>query len=198
MSMGLWAMGMTISGTSVLGAETLPHQHHHDATNPMTSSYRTKDGRFVALAFLQSDRYWPEFCRVVDRLDWLADERFADAAGRAAHRGALITLLDDLFSQRTSDEWRDVLAQQEGQWDVLLPAGSVRHDEQAIANGYVQRVRHAGTGKIDLVPAPAQFDGVAPALGKAPGIGADTDDVLGCLGRDADALAVLRTRGVVR
>ena len=85
MSMGVWAMGMTISGTSVLDATALPHQYHEDSTNPLVNEYRTRDGGFIALAFLQSDRYWPEFCVLVDRYDWLADERFTDSAARAEH-----------------------------------------------------------------------------------------------------------------
>src|SRR5204862_2577724 len=84
-SMGLWAMGMTISGTSVLDVDALPHQYHAESTNPRVNEYRTKDDKFIALGFLQSDRYWPEFCLLVDRLDWLADERFEDAADRPAN-----------------------------------------------------------------------------------------------------------------
>ena len=44
----------------------------------------------------------------------------------------------------------------------VLPAGQVQHDEQAQANGYVQRIEHDGDGKVVLVAAPVQFDGEAP------------------------------------
>ena len=198
MSMGLWAMGMTISGTSVLDVDALPHQSHAGSTNPLVNQYRTKDGHIVALAFLQSDRYWPEFCILVDRLDWLADERFTDAAAREVHRTECIELLEELFAQKTLEEWTPLLAQQDGQWDVLLPAGQVRRDAQAQANGYVQCVQHDGDGKIVLVPAPAQFDGEVPQLGRAPSLGADTDDVLRARGLDDHAIADLRARGIVR
>jgi crotonobetainyl-CoA:carnitine CoA-transferase CaiB-like acyl-CoA transferase len=197
MSAGLWAMGMTISGTSVLGTDTLRHQAHADSTNPLVNHYRTKDDRFISLAFLQSDRYWPEFCVLVDKLDWLADERFIDAAARATHRAACIELLEDLFAERTLADWQAVLSRQDGQWDVLLPAGQVQHDPQAQANGYVQRIDH-GDGSIVLVPAPAQFDGEVPRLGKAPTLGADTDEVLRSHGLDDEAIAALRGRGIVR
>jgi crotonobetainyl-CoA:carnitine CoA-transferase CaiB-like acyl-CoA transferase len=198
MSMGLWAMGMTISGTSMVDTDTLPHQYHAESTNPVVNHYRTKDDHFISLAFLQSDRYWPEFCLLVDKLDWLADERFTDSAARDVNRVACIELLEELFAERTLDEWRELLSQQDGQWDVLLPAGQAQHDPQAQANGYVQRVQHDGEGKIVLVPAPAQFDGAVPALGKAPTFGAHTDDVLRAHGFDDDAIANLRTRGVIR
>ena len=197
MSMGLWAMGMTISGTSVLDADTLPHQHHSGSTNPLVNEYRTKDGSFIALAFLQSDRYWPEFCVLVERYEWLADERFTDSAGRAAHSEALIALLDELFLERDLAEWHELLAKQDGQWDTVLPAGQLQHDAQAQANGYVQRVEHAGDGKIVLVAAPVQFDGQPPKLGKAPIFGADTDDVLKAHGLDDAAIDDLRARKII-
>lgn len=197
MSMGLWAMGMTISGTSVLDVDALPHQYHRNSTNPLVNEYRTKDDGFIALAFLQSDRYWPEFCVLVDRLDLLADERFGDSASRAEHSEALVEALDALFAERDLAEWEDLLAKQDGQWDTVLKAGQVQYDQQAIANGYVQRIEHDGEGKVVLVPAPVQFDLEVPVLGKAPAFGADTDAVLREQGLDDDAIADLRSRGVI-
>jgi crotonobetainyl-CoA:carnitine CoA-transferase CaiB-like acyl-CoA transferase len=198
MSAGLWAMGMTISGTSVLDVDRLPFQGHHNSPNPLTNQYRTKDGHYVALAFLQSDRYWPDFCIAVDRAEWLTDDRFIDAESRATNANACIAMLEELFVQRDLDEWREILSEQDGQWDVLLSAGQVRDDGQAKANGYVQRIFHDGDGKVDLVPAPAQFDEGAPQLGKAPRLGADTDDVLREVGLDAATIASLRERNIVR
>ena len=66
MSAGLWAMSMTVSGASVLDVDELPYQGHEGSPNPLTNVYRTKDGHFIALGFLQADKYWPEFCLAVD------------------------------------------------------------------------------------------------------------------------------------
>jgi crotonobetainyl-CoA:carnitine CoA-transferase CaiB-like acyl-CoA transferase len=181
----------------VLDVDRLPHQSHENSTNPLVNEYRTRDGGFVAMGFLQSDRYWPEFCLLVDRLDWLADERFYDSAARTENSQILVKFLDELFSERDLAEWEDLLSRQDGQWDVVMPAGKIRCDAQAQANGYVQLVHHEGGGEIVLVPAPAQFDGEAPQLGKAPAFGADTDDVLKSHGLDDDAIADLRVRGVI-
>lgn len=192
LSAGLWAMGMTVSGTSVLDVDQLPHQRHDSTPNPLTNLYRTKDNHYIALGFLQADRYWPDFCVVVDKVDWLTDVRFIDSAARTANAAACIELLDALFAERTLDEWRDVLSRQSGQWDVLLAAGETQYDEQVVANRFVQRVEHAGNGKINLVPAPAQFDEEIATLGRAPRLGEHTDEVLAELGYDADAVTTLR------
>lgn len=197
MSTGLWAMGLTVSGTSLLGADELPHQSHFTTPNPLTNTYRTKEGHFIALGFLQSDRYWPEFCLTVDRLEWLADERFTTADDRRVHAEACVSVLDQLFSERTLAEWEEVLSRQSGQWDVFLPAGRIRYDEQVLANEFAQEIAHEGEGRIVLVPAPAQFDGAVTKIGRAPKFGANTDDVLRGLGRTDEEIAGLRAAGIV-
>ena len=175
MSAGLWAMGMTVSGASVLDADELPAADRTETANPLTNVYRTKDGAFIALGFLQADRYWPEFCIVVDKLDWVLDERFATMQARGENSVACVALLDELFAERTLAEWEDLLSRQQGQWDVFLQAGRVRYDEQVQANEFAQLVEHDGDGKVVLVPAPAQFGGEVNRLGRGPALGADTD-----------------------
>ncbi len=194
---GLWAMGMTISGTSVLNTDRLPHQYHHMAANPAVNYYRTSDDEFIALAFLQADRYWGEFCVLVDRLDWITDERLCDSEARKANSEFCVRQLADLFAERTQGEWQDLLAQQDGQWDVLLSAGHVVNDQQVQDNRFVQRVRHDAGGAVNLVVAPIQFNGEAPELGRAPRLGEHTDEVLLASGLTASDIAELRDRGVI-
>ena len=159
--------------------------------------YRTKDGHFIALGFLQADKYWPEFCLTVDRLDWIGDARFTTMEDRRINAEACVRLLDELFLERTLAEWEEVLSRQDGQWDVFLSAGRVRHDEQVQANEFAQLVEHDDDGRVVLVPAPAQFDGEVTQLGRGPRLGADTDDVLASIGFDDAAIADLRGRGIV-
>jgi crotonobetainyl-CoA:carnitine CoA-transferase CaiB-like acyl-CoA transferase len=197
MSAGLWAMSMTVSGTSVLDVDELPYQGHEESPNPLTNVYRTKDGHFIALGFLQADKYWPEFCLAVDRLEWIADERFTTMEDRRVNSAACVRLLDELFGERTLADWEGVLSGQDGQWDVFLKGGRVRFDEQVQDNEFAQLVEHEGDGKIVLVPAPAQFDGTVTRVGRAPAPGADTDEVLTVHGFDDESIADLRARGVV-
>ena len=199
MSMGLWAMGMTISGTQRARRRRPPPPVPRHSTNPLVNDYRTKDDQLHRLAFLQSDRYWPEFCVLVDELDWLADERFADspdARGDTARRGRRCST--SCSPSRPSPSGRTI-ALQAGRPVGRAAPGRPGPPRRA---GPGQRLRPARRarrrGKVVLVPAPAQFDGEAPALGRAPTFGADTDAVLRGQGLDDDAIADLRARGIIR
>ena len=120
-----------------------------------------------------------------------ADDRQANAA-------VCVALLDQLFAERALSEWEEVLSRQDGQWDVFLPAGRIRYDEQVQANEFAQEIENDQGGKLVLVPAPAQFDGVVSQLRNAPRLGANTDEVLRALGRSDEEIGELRAAGVVR
>jgi crotonobetainyl-CoA:carnitine CoA-transferase CaiB-like acyl-CoA transferase len=53
--------------------------------NPLVGSYRTQDGRHIQLVFLEADRYWPDFCRLVGRDELIDDPRFVDLQARREH-----------------------------------------------------------------------------------------------------------------
>lgn len=197
LSAGLWAMQPTVTAASLIDVDLLGMQQRDMPANPLVNEYRTQDGRFVALAMLQADRYWPEFCLAVDRLEWLADPRLADGTSRRANARLCVSLLDELFASHSLSEWKEILSRQEGQWDVVQTPGEVPADPQANANGYVQHVEHDGRRAVVLVPAPAQFNESAPRLTRAPTHGEHTDEVLADLGFDTATITQLRTRGVV-
>ena len=53
--------------------------------NPLVGVYSTKDDRHISLVFLESDRYWPDFCRIIGREELIEDPRYVDLAARKEH-----------------------------------------------------------------------------------------------------------------
>ena len=70
-------------------------------------------------------------------------------------------------------------------------------DEQAEARDMVVSVAHPVLGVLRQVGSPIKIDGVQPVYRAASALGANTADVLGEIGLDADAVARLRAAGVV-
>lgn len=193
----MWAMQMSITGAAAAGLEEMPRPSRHHPFNVLVNTYPTADSRWIALCMLQADRYWAGFCHAIGRDDLIDDARFADAAVRADNVEACVTELDETFRAQPLTAWRERLATQEGQWDVLNTVGDILRDPQVKANQFAQRVQYDGGHELSIVGAPVQFDGTPPALRPAPEFGADTDDVLASLGWDADAIIEAKIKGAV-
>jgi crotonobetainyl-CoA:carnitine CoA-transferase CaiB-like acyl-CoA transferase len=146
---------------------------------------------------LQSDRYWSEFCTLVDRTDLIEDPRFADGGSRFANREECIAIFDEMFAQRPYVEWKELLAGLSGAWAPVQEASELVDDPQVQANGYLSRVHREDGQEYDLVANPVQMDEQADELRAAPGHGEHTDEILLDLGLDWDAIIAHKTSGAV-
>jgi crotonobetainyl-CoA:carnitine CoA-transferase CaiB-like acyl-CoA transferase len=102
-----------------------------------------------------------------------------------------------LFASHTVDEWREILGQQDGQWDVVQHVGEIHKDPQVVANNMVQRVDYGDGTTIPLVAMPWMFEGKPMDARRSPDLGADSDAILDSLGYDEDAIIDLKVKGVV-
>jgi crotonobetainyl-CoA:carnitine CoA-transferase CaiB-like acyl-CoA transferase len=193
----MWAMQMAITGTEVAGLEEMPRTSRQQPFNVLVNTYPTADGRWIALCMLQADRYWAGFCRAIGREDLLGDPRFAEARARAENAAACVAELESTFKSQPLAVWKERLATQDGQWDVLNTVSEVRRDPQVQANQFTRRVRYPGGHELSIVGAPVQFDGTPAPLRPAPEFGADTDTVLASLGWDTEAIIDAKIKGAV-
>jgi crotonobetainyl-CoA:carnitine CoA-transferase CaiB-like acyl-CoA transferase len=165
--------------------------------NPLVGSYRTKDGRHVQLVFLQPDRYWADFCRVIERPDLAEDARFADMNTRRENGAACVAELDGEFAKRTLAEWRTILARIDAPWAPVQSVSELIDDPQVEANGYVGNVVIDDEPAYRLPAVPVQFDGLGPPLRRAPEHGEDTESLLVELGYGWDEIGDMKEAGVV-
>jgi crotonobetainyl-CoA:carnitine CoA-transferase CaiB-like acyl-CoA transferase len=166
------------------------------AVNPVVGAYRTKDGRHVQLVFLQADRYWADFCRLVGRDDLVDDPRFADMKARAAHREECAAVLEAIFARHTLAEWKELLREIDAPWAPVQAVEELLDDPQVVANGYVGEVVD-GDVAYPLPTGPVQLDERPPPLRRAPEHGEHTEAVLLELGYSWEQIADLKDAGVV-
>jgi crotonobetainyl-CoA:carnitine CoA-transferase CaiB-like acyl-CoA transferase len=179
------------------GGEAEPVAGRGPQVNPLTGNYRTRDGRHIQLMFLQGDRYWPEFCRVVGRDDLIDDPRFADLAARRANAQACVAELDAVFARHTFVEWKELLAKLDAPWAPVQSVQEVVEDPQVAANGYVGQVELEDGAAYRLPAVPLQLDEQAPPLRRAPEHGEHTEALLLELGYHWDAISKLAEQGAI-
>jgi crotonobetainyl-CoA:carnitine CoA-transferase CaiB-like acyl-CoA transferase len=196
LGVGLWSMGAGLALSLQLGVPWAPPPP--DAIgNPLTATYRTKDGRFVALTCLQAAKYWPDMCDVLERPELATDSRFADALSLMANAAVAVSLLREAFAERTADDWRERLAGFSGQWAMVQDTLEATVDPQTVANGYVLACETAEGVPFQLAAAPVQYDDEPAVPRRAPEFNEHGDAILGDLGLDWDTIVDLKVRGIV-
>lgn len=193
----MWSMQRYIAQATHDNVARFPKPVIDRPNNVLVNNYRTRDGRFVALCMLQADRYWPRFCAVAGRNDLATDPRFVDARARRANLAACVAEMKALFASKTLSEWREILAQQEGQWDVVQHVGELKDDCQVKANNYLQQIKCDDGQTLPLVSVPMQFDGEVLPARRSPDLGMHSDVILASLGYDEQAVIDLKVAGVV-
>lgn len=192
----MWVMQRSITQATLDSVERLPKPKRHQVSNPLVNIYQTSDGRFLSLCMLQGQRYWAGFCEAVGRPDLIKDPRFETDALRAANIAACTAELDDIFHTRPLAQWREILATQDGQWDVVQHVGELKDDRQVKANGYLQPVDYGDGRSLMMVSVPMQFNGAPLPARPAPELGADTEVILQELGYDWAQIGKLKDAGI--
>lgn len=193
----MWPMQRLISQAVASGVDRFPRAAAPLPNNVLVHNYRTADGRWLALCMLQADKYWHNLMELCGRPDLARDPRFVDSAARKANLEAAYAALRELFASRTLAEWQNILARQEGQWDIVQHVGELKDDRQVEANAYLQEVMTSAGVPVSLVSTPMQFGGHALSARPAPELGADSDAVLADLGYSQDEIIALKVEGVV-
>lgn len=191
----LWVASSDIVYSLRIGSDFA--RRERPATNPIATRYATADGRWVMLAMLESQRWWPSLCQALEHQELIADSRFADAASRADNAHTCRAILAGIFASATLAEWRTRLAPLAAPWETVADSFEAGEDPQATANGYVADVQHPSGETIKVVRAPVSFDRDPPELGVAPEFAQHTEEVLLELGRTWEEIAILKASGAV-
>jgi formyl-CoA transferase len=143
-------------------------------------------------------RMWEALCKVIDRPDLLADERFAHAAGRRDHAGELRDEIAAWCRTKTKHEAMALLAGAGVAASAVMDTHDVFQDPHLQARGFVQEVEHPVHGRVLLLDKPFRLQRSDVPLRAAPELGADTDTVLATeLDLTPDDLTALRDTGVI-
>ena len=134
-------------------------------------AYPTSDGYIMVAA--GNDNLFRKLCLALERKDLADDPRFAENAGRVAHRPELIGQLSGEFARDSVAAWTAKLEA------VGVPSGPVQTLDQVVAHPQTAAMGVLQTspdGTLRTMGLPLSFDGErAPYRSKAPTLGADND-----------------------
>jgi crotonobetainyl-CoA:carnitine CoA-transferase CaiB-like acyl-CoA transferase len=197
LGLAAWNLSPDVTSAKLYENSPIPVFDRSSSPNPLVGNYRTKDGRYITLMMLQSDKFWAEVVGLLGRGELLTDDRFADGASRFHNRVELIKIFDETFASKTLEEWKTALASLSGAWGPLQTAVELHDDADVVANGYIPMVT-AQTGAQFAMPAnPVQFDETPVVPSGAPEHGQHTEEVLLELGLSWEDIARHKEQGDV-
>jgi crotonobetainyl-CoA:carnitine CoA-transferase CaiB-like acyl-CoA transferase len=198
LGVGAWANALSVGLALLEGGPPEPRAPGNTAaTNPLVGNYRTADDRWLVLAMLQPGRYWPEFCRHIDREDLITDERFATAEALMGNAPVAAEIVQEVLAARPLAEWITRFAGMEGQWAIAQDPWEVGQDPALRSNGMIAEVLDIDGTARELVANPVQFDEKPVQIKRAPQFAEHTDDILRALGKSDDELIDLKVSGAV-
>lgn len=162
-----------------------------------SNTYLTRDGKYVVIG-ANADSIFRRMMRAIGRADLADDRELAHNDGRVARTEEIERAIGDWTARCDLDEILRVLGAAEVPSAKIYDIADIVADPHCQARGLIERLR-LGDGQELLVP------GIVPKLSETPGttqwlgpeLGAHTSEVLSALGYDAEAVAALRSEGVI-
>ena len=146
-----------------------------------------------------NDAQFAKFCDIAGRPDLAADPRYAKNADRVRSRADLVPLLEAIVRGKPVAFWAERLEAAGVPCGPINTIAQALADPQAVARGLRIDLPHPTAGTVPLVGMPIRMSGSPPDYRRPPPLlGEHTDEVLReVAGLDADAVAALRSRGIV-
>ncbi|EIW69419.1 hypothetical protein TREMEDRAFT_30357 [Tremella mesenterica DSM 1558] len=142
-----------------------------------------------------SDAQFSILCRVLG-MGWDTEDDFTTNELRVKNRDRLISLIENVLREETTDVWCDKL---KGKGVPFAPINNIKqtfNHPQAIARGVVTEIEHPRAGKIKLVSPAVSYDSLKLPISRPPPyLGQHTDEVLCELGYDEFDISQMRDNG---
>ena len=191
-------LGFILAAPAILGQE-FPREIRSTAGNPLYNHYRCKDDKWIAIAHLDPDRYWPKICKAVGIEELQNDPGFNSIEARGKNAKELVAILDQRFVTKTREEWTKILKEEGCIFTPVQTPLDLTNDPQAFANNYFIDVQHPAWGKIKMTGFPWDFsDTPASWRREAPAFGQHTEEILSELGYSRNDIAKLREKGAIQ
>jgi formyl-CoA transferase len=166
-------------------------------SNKMTAPYQAmacSDGYFVMGA--NNQKLWFQLCKLMDREDLLADERFASIAMRLRNRQALQDELEKSFKLKPKDYWVETLLANGIPAGPILSYPEAFESEHGRARQMRMEIDHPIEGSVPNIGFAVKLSGTPQQVRRHPPLlGEHTREILAELGLDSREIQELQDAG---
>lgn len=160
--------------------------------------YTAKDGEVLTI-YGQDDVEWADICSILGVERLLADPRYDTHAKRMELKHELYPIMDEAFSKRTRDEWRQIFRARNYRCEPCLDYKELTETAQFKEDEALLQVDHPTEGPLDLLGSPVLVGDHAWRGNTRcpPVLGEHTREVLAELNYTSDQVESLLASGAV-
>ena len=150
-------------------------------------AFMCNDGKYINVA-VGSERIWGRFCQGMGREDLKDHPDYATNSVRVNHRGAMVSMLQEIFLTRPVAEWVEDLQAANVPCGPINDLADVFADPQVLARNMYLEMAHPTLGTIKQTGLPIKFSLTPGGLDRHPPLlGEHNQEILQSLGySDAD------------
>lgn len=169
--------------------------------DPFCHFYECSDGKWIGVFDNEYRRELPKFANLFGMPEIADDPRAAslEALHETDFIVEIVTRLNAIFKTRSVAEWEAFLSENNVSCERMRTIRDVSTDEQAIANGYIQKVTFKDDLEVMIPCPPMQFTEYAMRPYTSAGrLGADTDSIFRDLGYTDPEIAAMKASGAIQ
>ncbi len=157
-------------------------------------SWETKDGDWFYIAVPGAGSL-ERVLNFIGRPELIDDEDFNELKN---NRKGIYQFFADIYKTKTLAEWQQIAKEKDIPLSRMNHFSDVTTDEQAWANGYLERMTCRNGDVITMPTPPIEMDTVGEIVTKpAPKVGGDTEEVLLKMGYTKEQIAAMEESGAV-
>ncbi|KAK9361141.1 CoA-transferase family III domain-containing protein [Lipomyces starkeyi] len=159
-------------------------------------AFPTKDGSIMIGA--ANDRLYGLMCQLLNKEEWIVEERFTTNALRVKHRSDLIPMIVEETKKKTTAEWLDLFEGSGIPYAAVNDIQATLNHPQVLARNMIAVVEHPTCEPLKLVNTPIKYSAAKPTIRVAPPtLGQHTDEILKKLGYSGKEIDILRVEQVI-
>ena len=160
-------------------------------------AFMCKDGKYINVA-VGSERIWERFCQGMEREDLKDHPDYATNSVRVNNRGAMVSMLQEIFLTRPVAEWVKDLQAANVPCGPINDLADVFADPQVLARNMYLEMAHPTLGSIKQTGLPIKFSLTPGGLDRHPPLlGEHNQEILKSLGYSEADVQNLMAQSVI-
>ncbi|KYK38695.1 MAG: CoA transferase [Theionarchaea archaeon] len=159
-------------------------------------AFKTTSG-YINVA-VGSEKLWQNFCQAINHQELADNPHYKTNRDRVEHRKELIIRLQEIFSEKTTEEWLKVLQERGVPAGPIYTFDQIFSDSQVLHRSMLVEMEHPTAGIIKQTGVPVKLSETPGSIELHPPLlGEHTAEILTDLGYTDDEIRTLKEKGVI-